>query len=217
MAIKKPVLAFGGVPSVNLLPSTETQRRERVGLSRKWAVGALSAVAATLLIIGGAYAFNLVASQTLAAQQAETANLLVELSGYSEVSQTISATDQLETFRSDAMQHDFAWTPLLDDISMRLPEGTSIVELTLAPRADPAIAAGVPADKVGASGTISFTAAETGAQAATVEALRDLPGIISVDAGALFALGDEGVEFSVAVIYDTSIYSGAYAPEGQEK
>lgn len=216
MAAKTPVLAFGGAPSVNLLPVAEVERRERRVLSRSWAGGALTALIVTLAIIGGAFALNLFAGQALAAEQARTTELLVEQSTYSEVSQTISQTQQLEAFRADAMARDFAWSPIFRDVSKRLPEGVSIVQVSLAPRADPAIAAGVPVESVGASGTISFTAADTHAQSATVAALKDLPGLISVDAGSLFSLGEEGVEFAIALVLDTSIYSGAYALEGEE-
>ncbi|MET0811887.1 MAG: hypothetical protein ABWY03_02460 [Microbacterium sp.] len=216
MAAKKPVLAFGGAASVNLLPAVETQRRERLELTRKWAAAAIGSVAVTLVIIVIAFGVNWLATQNLAAQQARTNELLAERAAFAEVSQAITTTQGIEAFRADAMARDFAWAPLYDDVASRLPEGVTIVESSMVPRADPALAAGVPVESVGASGTISFTAASPSAQALTVEALRDLPGLISVDAGALFAQGESGVEFVVALVYDTTIFSGAYALEGAE-
>lgn len=217
MAAKKPLLAFGGAASVNLLPVVETERRARLRLTRSWAAGAIGAVLVVLLLIGAAFGFSWLVGQSLAAQQARTNELLVERAAFAEVSQAITSVQNLEAFRAEALQRDFAWTPLFDDVAARLPEGVTIVEASLVPRADTVLAAGVSAASVGASGTISFTAATPEAQAATVEALRDLPGLISVDAGSLFAQGESGVEFVVALVYDTTIFSGAYALEGEEE
>lgn len=216
MASNTTALVLGGIPRVNLLPQAESERRERRQLSRRWATAAVAAVIVAILVIGAAFALRWIAERNLALQQQQTAELITELASLSEISGTITESAELEAFRTDAMVRDFAWTPLFDEVAQRLPEGVTVVQVSLAPRADPAITAGAPPETVGASGTVTFTAAETGAQAATVAALGDLPGLISVDAGSLFAAGESGVEFSIALVYDTSIYSGAYAVEGGE-
>lgn len=93
-------LALAGIPRVNLMPRAEIQRRERVDLTRGWAIGAGAAVLVALLVIGGAFAWRTMADQRLAAEQARTDALITELAGYADVSAALSDAEALKAFRN---------------------------------------------------------------------------------------------------------------------
>lgn len=211
MAAKKPVLALAGVPRVNLMPRAEMERRERLSLTRTWALLAVAALAVGALVIAGAFTLKVLADQRLAAEQATTDGLLSDLSGYSDVSTAIATRGELESFRADAMATDAAWTPMLGKITGALPKGVALVEFTLSPGTPPV--SDDPTAGVGYNGVLTLGSADAKVQAVTVAALRQVEGIRSVDAGTLYQGGEAGFEFTIAVAFDQSVYSGQYAKE----
>lgn len=214
MAAKKPVLALAGVARVNLLPKVEIERRERASLTRTWVLLAIAALAVGVLIIAGMFTVKLMADQRLAAEQARTTELIGELAGYADVSKAIATRTALESFRTKAMSNDLAWVPMLAKVTGALPEGTALMEYSLAPGGAPV--GGDPALGVGALGSLTLTAKTAAAQAAAVAALAAVPGVKIVDAGELYTAGDAGFEFVVTIAFDQSVYSGRYAAEGSK-
>jgi hypothetical protein len=212
MAAKKPVLALAGVPSVNLMPRPEVERRERLTLSRTWALIAIAALVVGVLIIGGAFAIKFVADQRLVGEQTRTTELLTKLTALSDVSASVKTLNELEGFRADAMTTDAAWAPMIGKITSALPAGTTLIEFTLAPSGVPISTD--PTAAFGYSGVLTLGAKAPAAQAAAVAALAKVDGVKVVDAGELASAGKSGFEFAVTIGFDQSVYSGQYAKDG---
>lgn len=208
MAAKKPVLALAGVPRINLMPRAEIDRRERLSLTRTWSLLALVALVIGVVTIGGAFGLKLVADQQLAAERTRTTGLLTELQSYADVSAAIATRQGLEEFRTSAMGTDADWAAMLDLVATATPADVTMLEFTLAPAAsvieDPTAGAGY-------SGLLTFSAAGAEAQAATVQALRLVPGILAVDAATLYQGGEDGFEFTATISFDQSVFTGAHA------
>lgn len=207
MAAKKPVLALAGVPRVDLMPTSEVERRERVALTRTWALLAMAALVIGGLVIGGAFALKLVSDQQLAAERARTTVLLTELQSFSDVAAAITTQRQLEDFRASAMGTDTDWAAMLHLVTRATPADVTMLDFTL----NPATAVlEDPTSGVGYSGLLTLSAGSADAQAATVQALRAVPGVLAVDAATLYQGGEDGFEFTVTIAFDQSVFSGAY-------
>lgn len=214
MARKTAQLALAGVPRVNLLPRAETDRRARLSLTRAWSFGALVAIIVVVLLIAGTIFLRFAAERTLAAEQARTATLTTELTGYAEVSRTIAGAATLEAFRAEAMGSDFEWAPVIADVTRAMPTGVLLTGFVLAPGATPT--GEDPTLEAGAFGVLTFTSATTAEQAQTVSALAAVASVQSADAGAMYSAGEGIYEFIVNVTFDQTIYSGAFSAEGSE-
>ena len=66
------------------------------------------------------------ADQRLAAEQAQTNELLIEIASLSEVSQALATEAELTDFRTEAMATDLAWAPVLAKVTGVLPADTSL-------------------------------------------------------------------------------------------
>ena len=99
-----PVLA--GIPRVNLMPRSEVARRERDKLTRAWVWGVLGAIVVALLIVAAAFYLKWSADQRLAAEQAQTNQLLLEIASLAEVSTALATESELTDFRREAMASD---------------------------------------------------------------------------------------------------------------
>lgn len=212
MARTAPMLAYAGVPRVNLMPPVEIERRRRSSLARGWVWGVVAAVVATVLIILGAFALKLVADQQLAAAQAQTNALLVELSGLSEVSGAIATEEELTNFRSDAMGADFAWSPIIGAIEGALPGDVRLVGFEVVSGGNPQSAD--PATEIGLVGTLTLESPNPIDLPATIRQIRGLAGVTFVDGRALSAGGDAAsatYSYELGVTLDQSIYSGQFA------
>lgn len=206
---KSAELVLAGIPRVNLMPQAEIHRRERIDLTRGWAIGAGAAVLIALLVIGGAFAWRTMADQRLAAEQERTNALIEELATYSDVSVARSDAAALVAFRDSAMATDLAWSPLIGGVVSALPEGVTLSTFALAPGAPPL--GDDRTRETGASGTLNFTGVNAADQAVTVAALRGVPGVMDADAGALSTAGESGYSFDVSITFDQTVYSGRFA------
>ena len=217
MARTAPAPAFAGVPRVNLMPPVEIERRRRASLARGWVWGALAAIVVAALIILGAFALKLLADQRLAAEQAQTNNLLLELSSLSEVSGALSTEQELTVFRSEAMGSDFAWAPVVATVSSALPADVRLVGFDVVTNGVPQSTD--PATEVGLVGTLSLESPTPIDLPATVRGIRSLAGVAFVD-GRSLTTGQQSVgtyRYELDIALDQSIYSQQYAlTEGVE-
>jgi hypothetical protein len=204
------------MPRINLMPRSELMRRERESVTRRWVWVVLGAIVLALVIIAGAFTLSWVAEQRLAAEQAHTNQLLVELSGLSEVSTALAAEQELTKFRSDAMVADFVWAPLLAKVAGALPADASLTGYDVtgggAPQGDD------PTQEAGLTGTFSFTSPTPIDIVATIRSLRQVDGILLADGQSLTSgsIVEGTYSYILDVTFDQTIYSGAYAaPEGE--
>jgi hypothetical protein len=208
--------AISGVPRVNLMPRSETLRRERDAVMRGWMWGVLGAIVVALLIIAAAFGLRWAAEQRLAAEQATSTQLLGELSALTEVSQALAAEQELTDFRARAMAADFAWQPVVRSLASALPADAVLTGFDF-------VSGGAPqGDDVtleeGLTGTVAVESPRPIDIVATIRALRALPGVSYADGQSVTASsvteGDYGYLLNVTL--DQSIYSGDFvAGEGE--
>ncbi|WP_308491231.1 hypothetical protein [Microbacterium terrisoli] len=207
--------AVGGAPRVSLLPRSEVDRRERAVLTRKWFWVVFAAIVVAAVAIGAAFAWSLLSTQRLSAAQAQTNSLLTQIGSMSDVSSSLAAEQELQSFRADAMGGDFAWKPLLTSVEGTLPKDVKVTGFDLATGAPPK-AGSEPASEVGLTGTLTLTSPNVVDIAGLSRKLATVPGVQHADARATkTASGTDGFDYTVDVTWDQSIYSGAYAKEAK--
>ncbi len=113
------------------MPRSELDRRARERLIRRWVWGVLGAIVVAVLIIAASFALKWVADQQLAAEQARTNDLLIEISALAPVSQALATEADLTDYRSLAMAADLAWTPVVQKVVGVLPGDTNLTGFDL--------------------------------------------------------------------------------------
>ncbi len=204
---KNSGLVLGGVPRVNLLPASELQRRAAGALVRRWAAG----LVATALVVSGlvvaAYWGRGLAEQQLAAEQARTMGLNVELASLSHVSQALTERTALSGLRTAAMGNDIEWRALFADLTRALPRGAKLTGFELTTGANPG-AGTDPVAGIGALGRLTVTTADPADQNRMVDDLRALDVALAADAGSLTAADDGEYTFVVEFVINQTHYSG---------
>lgn len=208
-------LEAGGVPRVNLLPPAEIENRSRRELRLRW----LGAFVVAAVLVGSVssvgFGWAVQASDQLTSQREDALALNSELAPYSDIARLEAEANKISRMRAVAGSNDLAWTALTNEIKAVLPAKVVLTGFRLAPGAAPAPGAS-PATQVGLQGTLTFSADRTAAQAETVNRLRSLPGLISVDAGTLKVADQGGYTFEATVSLDQSRYTGRYALKGDK-
>jgi hypothetical protein len=204
---------FSGVPRINLMPRSEVVRRERDKLVRMWVWIALGAIVVALLIIAGAFAFKFLADQRLAAEQAETNALLVEISSLSEVSQALATESELTDYRTEAMVADLAWTPVIAKVTGVLPAETTLTafDFTVGGAAqgeDPTVEQGVV-------GTVTIDSPTPLDIVAIIRSLRGVEGVLYADGQSITSsqVAEGRYAYLLDVEFDQTVYSNLYAAE----
>lgn len=208
---------FSGVPRVNLMPRSEVVRRERNKLVRLWVWVVLAAIVVALLIIAGAFAFKFFADQRLAAEQAETNALLVEISSLSEVSQALATESELTDYRTEAMAADLAWTPVIAKISGILPAETTLTAFDFA--AGGAAQGDDPTAEQGVVGTVTIDSPTPLDIVAIIRSLRGVEGVLYADGQSVTSsqVSEGRYAYLLDVEFDQTVYSNQYAAqEGSE-
>ena len=205
----------GGTPRVNLLPRPEIERRERAALARRWAVAIVVAVLVVAAVSAGAYVLNVAAGQRLAAENARTTDLLVQLGDLSDVSKIRATQRDLEAFRTEAMGADVAWAPVYAVFDEVIPgEGTVIGwDLTTGPLPGD----GQPQDQVGVTGTVTVSSLVPMDIVTMVRSLRTQEGVTDAD-GALLEkdANTPEYEYTLTATFDQSVYTGDFAEKKDE-
>lgn len=204
---------FSGVPRVNLMPRSEVVRRERDKLVRLWVWIVLGAIVVALLIIAGAFAFKFLADQRLAAEQAETNALLVEISSLSEVSQALATESELTDYRTEAMAADLAWTPVIAKITDILPAETSLTAFDFA--AGGAAQGDDPTAEQGVVGTVTIDSPTPLDIVAIIRSLRGVEGVLYADGQSITSsqVSEGRYAYLLDVEFDQTVYSNQYAAE----
>lgn len=206
-------LQAGGVPRVNLLPPAELERRSRRELVMRWIGAAFVALVLVCSVSAVAFGWAAQASGYLIQQQQAGADLNSQLEQYSDVAHLSSDAAKLKQMRAIAGANDLDWTSLASEIKAVLPSQVTLTGFRLAPGAAPK-ANGDPKTQVGLQGTLTFSSNRTAAQAETINKLRTLPGLLSVDAGALSVADKGGYTFEATVSFDQTRYTGRFDETG---
>jgi len=209
------VAAMTRPPTVDLMPRSETQRRERDALLRRWGWGLVAALAGILALSAGAYTMTLAADQRHAAAQTRTAELLAQLATLQDVRRALSTESELTAFRSDAMAADLRWQGVFDTLASALPEGVTLTGFDLT-------VGGMPVEEEdraatpGLEGSLTLASPTAIDITPAVRAMRALPGVLSADARDVTSETGEGAArtyvYGLTVTFDQSVYSDAYAP-----
>lgn len=203
-----------GSLSVDLLPPSERARRDQNILLRRWGIALIAAIGVVAVLIGGAYVVQATAAQRLADEQSRTGSLYVELAKYADVTHALSDRASLQKFRSDAAATDLNWRTLANRLASGLAPGTTITAYKLLPGLAPA--AGTAASQIGMTGTLTVKSADVSALPRTVQQLRTVPGILSVDVGDVtFSATDRTYSMVVPLVADQSFYTNRYVVKGR--
>lgn len=208
--VRTPAFKPGSLPRANLLPRSETMRREVRRLGRSWVSVGLGALVVTVLLIGGAFALNLQAGFRLASANAETQRLVTGIAELAPVSQAVAKRNELTGLVEQSMAGDIAWSTAVREVGRALPSGVEVTTYSLTagdlPTGDDPTAA------VGASGSFTVTSSEPISLVEATRSLRAVDAIIDVSVKTLAEA--EGVyTFTFEVQLDQTIYTGAFAPE----
>lgn len=228
-------------PSVNLLPRVVAEQRLRARMMRRWGWAFVASLVAVLALSGGSYAVNIVAEQRLAAAQARTSEILVELAALQRVSGALATEVELTEFRAEAMATDLRWTDMLDIVARTLPDGVTLTgfDLTVGDAPGAAIASpstestvGVAPEEEGEtpvdvgpapglSGALTLESETPIDVAPTVRALRQVGAVTSADAREVVsetgAIGERTYVYQLSLTLDQSLYTGSYAVSGESE
>jgi len=208
MAIAKTsAIPIGGAPFVNLIPPSETARRDGAKLLRRWIAALVGVIALVGIAAAGTYWLQLTADQRLAAENLRTQQLLSQMAELSDVQRQLDLRSELTTFRSEAMATDLRFGGLVDAIAATLPGGASIAGFSLAPAGAPQ--GDDPAAEIGAAGTVTVASASPQQVVPIVRAVRGLPGVMEAD-GWVIEATESGFTYELRVVFDQSVYTGAY-------
>ncbi|WP_127475523.1 hypothetical protein [Microbacterium sulfonylureivorans] len=208
MAIAKTsAILIAGTPFVNLIPPSETARRDGVKLLRRWIAALVAVIAVVAIATAGAFWLQLTAAQRLLAENLRTQELLSQMAELSDVQAQLDLQSELTTFRSEAMATDLRFDGLVDAIGATLPGGAEIAGFSLAPAGAPQ--GEDPAAEIGAAGTVTIASAGPQEVVPIVRAVRGLAGVMEAD-GWVVQSAEGGYTYELRVVFDQSVYTGAY-------
>lgn len=204
---------FAGTPRVNLMPRSEVARRDRDKLVRLWVWIVFGAVIIAFLIIGGAFAVKYFADQRLAAEQAHTNALLIEIASLSDVSQALATEAELTDFRAEAMETDLVWTPVIAEIIGVLPSGAALTGMDFV--VGGAQASEDPTIEPGLSGQVTVESPTPLDIVTIIRSLRGVEAILYADGQALTLgqVSEGSYAYVLNVEFDQTVYSNQYATE----
>lgn len=185
-------LVLGGEPRATLLPP-EVHLRAKARANRRF-LGFLVALA--VLIAAGAYGaaflFAEQAESQLASARAETEALLAEQLRYSEATRVANLVKMSESAQLAAVANEIDWDALIDEIRLKLLEGTGIDSATMTTRVpfgqdgDASLAEPGPLSAPRVA-TVSLVLRSTSLldSTALVRQLADLPGFVDATPGSV--------------------------------
>lgn len=208
--VRTPAFKPGSLPRANLLPLSETRRRDVRRIGRSWVTIGLGSLVVALLLIGGAFALNVQAALRLAAANADTDRVIAEIAELAPVSQAVAQRTELSGLVTQAMAGDIAWRKAVGTIADALPSGVTVTGYALAAGQVPGDTA--PDETVGAAGSVTVVSDEPISLVEATRALRGVDAILEVSVQTLAE--EEGLyTYTVEVQLDQTIYSGDFAPE----
>lgn len=209
-------VAFTGTPRVNLMPRSEIARRERDALVRLWLWIVFASVIVAVLIIAAAVWIKFSADQRLAEEQARTNVLLTEIASLSEVSQALNTEADLTAFRGEAMATDLAWTPVVSTLTSVLPSQADLTGYDLIAGGVPL--GGDPALEAGLLGSVGVQSPTPLDIVAIIRSLRGVEGVLYADGLSVTPspITDGSYAYVINMIFDQSVYSGAFADSAEE-
>lgn len=208
-----PTLTVGGAPRVNLLPRAVVERRERTSLLRKWGWALIAVLAVVAVGTAGVFALLTAASGRLAAANAHTNELLLQVAELQPVSQKLQLESELGDFRTQAMGTDLKWTGLLETVQAALPADVGLSEYSLAPGGLPHTQD--PTTEAGATGSIHFISGTPTDFVALIRQVRQLPGVLDADGWATTLSGD-AYDYELRVTFDQTVYTGGFSAEAPQ-
>lgn len=209
-------------PQVNLLPSEVTAGRRLQSVKKLLVAIVLVVVLIAMLGYAGAVWLAGNAADELASVQSETVRLQAEKEQYAEVPTTLSAIDNAESARQQAMATEILWPDYLEAVRAVTPAGVSYDTLTVnAGTPSQPYAGSTDALVPGSIGQIAFTARSLTLPdtASWIDAIETVPGLSNPWFSSATLSEDEGVVYyQVTATVDLlpSALSGRFEPEAQQ-
>ncbi|MFB8147399.1 hypothetical protein ACFC1W_11715 [Microbacterium sp. NPDC056003] len=210
---KTAAIAIGGTPFVNLIPPSETARRQSARLLRRWILALVAVILVVAAATAGVFWLQLTAAQRFAVESLRTQTLLSQMAALSDVQAQLDLQSELAAFRSGAMATDMRYGGLVNAIGGVLPGGSVIAGFSIAPGGMPQ--GDDPTLEVGATGTVTVASPAPQLVVPIVRNVRALPGVLEADGWEVEAT-ESGYEYELRVVFDQSVYTGAYNEEAAE-
>ncbi|BDZ40599.1 PilN domain-containing protein [Microbacterium suwonense] len=210
-------VVVGAIPRVNLLPKSELDRRSNAALARRWVAVGIGALLIVVVLIGGGYAYSLMSSMRLTAEQNRASQLSIDLAELAPVSRSVAQRRSLSAQLEQAMAGDLAWRPVLDGLAAQLPDDAVVTGYSLA--AGPVPAGDDPSVQVGIDGTLTVITATPLPVAEVIDAVRGVEDVLYVDIRQLLRDADEepdSYEYTIQVQLDQTVYSRRFVPASED-
>lgn len=210
-----PVMpGVGDVPSINLMPRSEVERRDRDRLTGRWVWAVFAALVGVLVLVAVTFLLKWSADQRLAAEHTQTNRILLELTSLSKISDALTTQQELTLFRAEAMATDLAWAPVISKVEAVLPGRAELTGFDLTVGAPPHGEA--PTEAQGLAGTVSIESSTPLDIVPIIRSLRGVDGVLYADGQSVTAGGGSDYAYLLTVEFDQTVYSGAYAEEGDQ-
>ncbi|MGK0721161.1 hypothetical protein [Leucobacter sp. W1478] len=224
MAMKRSPIEFGRSPRVNLLPEKQrAEQRHEQTLPKLLLALVASGVVAGLIFVAGTIPVTL-ANQELAAVEAESQSLNVEIASFGKAQEMLAAVGGRSSDRLVITETEVLFMSLRDQLLAIVPEGSTIVRFAAALPGSEADAAAEPAvaEACAATGSsLDLTLATPGeggltAAAAFLERAGMLDGLVCglVVDNMLLSAGDVAAsETQLRLIFDETVRAGRFVEE----
>jgi hypothetical protein len=205
-------ITVGGAPRVDLLPPEVRAERRAASTTRRTWLGVVVLVAATVVASGAATLGSLSAADDLAMVQSETSTLLAQQAKFSEVRDTQSQVDLIESGQAVGGSTDIDWATYLRSVQGTLPVGVTVTSVSL-DQASPleSYAQGTSPLEGSRVATVVFTATSPTLPAVPVwlDGLATLPGFADATPGSV-AFSDGVYEATVTMHITADAFSGRF-------
>lgn len=215
-AAGRKAIPLGAAPRVSLMPPELGERNRQLGVQRGLRLLMFTVIVLVIAAIGGAWYLAFSANLQMQAEQARTADLLLEQQQYADVQAAIRDVQLGEAALRVGGSTEIDWKDYLSRVQASLPEGVVLDSFTV----DAAtVTQQYPQSSIPLQGariaTLQFSAISPTLPEipAWLTALRDLPGFVDATPGSVSRAGDGRYTASIEMHIDAEAYSNRLTTE----
>lgn len=215
-ANRKASVPLGAVPRVSLMPPELGERNRQLGVQRGLRLLMFAVVVLVVAATGGAWYLAFNATLAAQAEQARTADLLIEMQKYSDVQNAIRSVDLGEAALRVGGSTEIDWQDYLGRVQGSLPEGVVLDSFTVDASS---VTEQYPQSTIPLQGariaTLQFSAMSPNLPEIPdwLDRLRDLPGFVDANPGSVSRAADGRYSASIEMHIDAQAYSNRLTAE----
>ncbi len=219
-ANRKVVVPLGAVPRVSLMPPELGQRNKQLGVQRGLRLLMFAVVVLVIAATGGAWYLAFNATLAAQAEQARTADLLLQQQQYAEVQRAIRSVELGEAALRVGGSTEIDWQDYLGRVQASLPEGVTLDSFTVDAST---ITEQYPQSTIPLQGariaTLQFSAISPNLPEIPdwLNRLQSLPGFVDATPGSVSRGADGRYTASIEMHIDAQAYSNRLTAEEDEE